>query len=181
MILTLDISTAVIGYAVGNAETKEIICTGAIKFPKKTKKKPAPTLYVRGRSFKTFLQKDITKFPISRIVIESPAMMFGDQSTAHTISLLQFFNGMISLMCFELFGVEPEHVYPNAARNSAGIKVPKGTKGKATKVYISEWVYNLYPFRKNQKELYTKEGNLISGVSDEADAIVLLLYGFATS
>ena len=39
-------------------------------------------------------------------------------------------NGIVSWICYNLFGTEPQYLAATSARKSCGIKVPKGQKAK---------------------------------------------------
>ena len=94
-------------------------------------------------------------------------MFSGGKTTANTMSSLQRFNGMVSILVYDLFSIKPELVGARVARSRAGIKVPKGEDAKKI---VTEWVQNKYS---NFKVEYTKHGNPKPGTDDEADAIVI--------
>jgi len=99
-------------------------------------------------------------------------MFSGGKTTARTMSSLQRFNGMISLLVLQVFGDPPTMVGSRTARARCGIKVPKGTKAKKV---IVEWADNY--FDSFNVEL-TRHGNPKPGTDDEADAIVVALSHF---
>ena len=112
MILALDISTSCIGYALFDKNEK-LIELNYVKFRTKL------TLFEKLKEFKKQL-KHLEGSNIEHIVIEEPLKKFaGKFSSANTISLLNFFNGMISANVFETFGVEPIHYNVNTARKNA--------------------------------------------------------------
>ncbi len=115
------------------------------------------------------------EFPITHIVIEQSLQMFRSGfSSAKTLTLLSKFNGVVSWLCYNTFGLEPEYVSATSARKAVGIKVPRGTKAKEVvlehiKNNVSNFEYDL-----------TKAGNPKPGTHDRADSIVLALYAFRT-
>lgn len=163
MILGIDVSTTKIGWSIIDLETKELINSGVFKTDSKE------GLEERGISFRENVLKPIkTLHNITIIRIEEPFSMFsGGKTTANTMSSLQRFNGMISILVYDLFSIKPELVGARVARSRAGIKVPKGEDAKKI---VTEWVQNKYS---NFKVEYTKHGNPKPGTDDEADAIVI--------
>jgi len=167
MILGLDVSTTRIGWAIINQD-QELIDSGVFK----TKKDH--TLEERAEDLnKNVLKPLMTLFEVVEVRIEEPFSMFsGGKTTAKTMSSLQRFNGMVSLLAHQIWNKPPTMVNSRTARARCGIKVPRGTKAK---VVIIEWVDNYY--EKFNVEL-TRHGNPKPGTDDEADAIVVALSHF---
>jgi hypothetical protein len=113
MILSLDISTSCIGYALFSEDGKKLLQLNYVKFRSKL------SLFEKKLEFKkqiNFLEKS----KIKHIVIEEPLKKFkGKYSNADTIALLNFFNGMISGAVHEMFEVEPIYYNVNTARKTA--------------------------------------------------------------
>lgn len=113
MILALDISTSCIGYALFNENGDKLMELSYVKFNKDL------GLFQKLNEFNkqiSFLEK----FEIQHIVIEEPLKKFaGKYSSAGTIAILNFFNGMVSGSVYEKFGVEPIHYNVNTARKTA--------------------------------------------------------------
>ena len=138
MLLSLDISTTCIGYSVFN-EKNVLIELDYIKFYSKT------TLFQRFEAFKTKISH-LLKFDIKFIAIEEPLEKFkGKFSSAHTIAVLNFFNGMISSFLYNHFKLEPVYYNVNNARAVAipGLKIKKD--GATTKHQIWEKVVEMEP------------------------------------
>lgn len=113
MILALDISTSCIGYALFNETGSELMELSYVKFRNKI------SLFEKRIEFKKQI-KFLENSDIKHIVIEEPLKKFkGKFSSADTIALLNFFNGMISGTVHEMFGVEPIHYNVNTARKTA--------------------------------------------------------------
>jgi len=113
MILALDVSTSCIGYALFNESGDELMELNYVKFRTKI------SLFEKLEEFKKqifFLKEN----DIQHIVIEEPLKKFaGKFSSASTIGLLNFFNGMISGSIYEMFGIEPIYYNVNTARKTA--------------------------------------------------------------
>lgn len=113
MILALDVSTSCIGYALFDSKEHKLQEINYIKFKSKI------TLYEKLVEFEDRLEY-LLNSDIEYIAIEEPLKKFaGKYSSADTIALLNFFNGMVSGKVFEMFGVEPIHYNVNSARKTA--------------------------------------------------------------
>jgi Holliday junction resolvasome RuvABC endonuclease subunit len=113
MILALDISTTCIGYSIFNSEDGSLVELNCVKFNSKL------TKFEKLEEFKKVTEY-FKKFNIKYIAIEEPLKKFaGKFSSADTISLLNFFNGMISSYLYLEFGMEPFYFNVNNARSLA--------------------------------------------------------------
>jgi len=130
MILALDVSTSCIGYALFNENGEKLMELNYIKFKTKL------SLFEKLKEFKKqigFLKEN----DIQHIVIEEPLKKFaGKYSSATTIALLNFFNGMISASVYEMFGIEPIHYNVNTARKTAFPLYKAGKKSNENKHQI---------------------------------------------
>ncbi len=138
MILALDISTTCIGYSVfdENGKLMELNC---VKFNSSTSK------FERLEEFKKTTEY-LKKFSIKYIAIEEPLKKFaGKFSSADTIALLNFFNGMISSYLYIEYGIEPFYFNVNNARSLAfpGLKIER--EGNSMKHAIWNKVMSLEP------------------------------------
>lgn len=171
MILSLDISTAIIGWATLDNGKLEY---GA--WDLRDDKLFGGDLFLKTAFVKDQLEvfKDVTK-----VIVEKPFTVFSGkkaQSSAHTMAILQRFNGMVSYIAFDQFGITPEYITVQEARSKCGIKIIRPPKGKKksqvdTKRQIVKFLIDTEPqFR---VEL-TPKGNPKPQYYDIADAIVLL-------
>lgn len=167
MILGLDVSTSRIGWAIIN-DKQELIDSGFYKTKAKT------PLEERAIALKDNVLVPITTIhKIAEIRIEEPFSMFsGGKTTAKTMSSLQRFNGMVSLLAHQLLGKPPTLVGATTARSRCGIKVPRGAKAK---VVVLAWADDNFD---NFIMEHTRHGNPKPGLDDEADAIVVALSHF---
>ena len=167
MILGLDVSTNRTGWAIIN-DKQELIDSDFYKT------KPKTPLEERATALKDNVLEPIIKLhDITEIRIEEPFMMFsGGKTTARTMSSLQRFNGMVSLIAHQLLGKPPTLVGATTARSRCGIKVPRGTKAKQVVMMFCASQYDNFIME------YTKHGNPKPGIDDEADAIVVALSHF---
>ncbi len=166
MILGIDVSTSKIGFCV--IDDKQNLLE--VHF----KKLKQDTLEQKASEFFCNEMHDIKrKYKIKEIRIEEPFSMFsGGRTTAGTMSKLQRFNGMISILSYRCFKLIPTLVPSRSARSKCGIKIKRG---EDTKKKIIEWVEQKYP--KQFIVEYTRHGNPKPGTDDMADSIVVALSG----
>jgi len=130
MILALDVSTSCIGYALFDESGEKLMELNYVKFRAKL------SIFEKLAEFKkqiAFLKDN----DIQHIVIEEPLKKFaGKYSSASTIAILNFFNGMISATVYEMFGIEPIHYNVNTARKTAFPKYKAGKKSNENKHQI---------------------------------------------
>lgn len=137
MLISLDISTSVIGITAFNSENGNLIELDYIKF------KSGQTVFEKLQAFKDKI-KHYEGADVKYIAIEEPLKKFmGKFSSATTISLLNFFNGMISSYMYTTFGVEPLYMHVNTVRKTAFPNVKLNQKD--TKHEIWNQVKNCEP------------------------------------
>lgn len=140
MLLSLDISTSCIGYSVFN-EKDTLLEMDYVEFNNKQQH----DLFEKLEYFKEKIDH-LLKFPISFIAIEEPLKKFkGKFSSADTIALLNFFNGMISSFLYSQFKIKPIYYNVNNARSTVlpGFKIQK--EGSSSKHQIWEKVVEMEP------------------------------------
>jgi len=138
MLLSLDISTSCIGYAVFN-EKNVLIQLDYVKFDSKH------SIFQKLEEFKRKFN-NLLKLDITAIAIEEPLQKFqGKFSSAHVISILNFFNGMVSSFLYSHFKIEPIYYNVNNARATVlpGFKINRD--GAKTKHQIWEKVVEMEP------------------------------------
>lgn len=141
MILSLDISTSCIGYAVFSLETSELVKLGCFKMDSKD------SLFERMNQFKAHI-KELQLLDIKYIAVEEPLKKFkGKFSSADTIAKLNFFNGMISSMCSLMFSIEPVYYNVQTARKLSfpNHKFTSNEESGSSKQQVWELVKNLEP------------------------------------
>ncbi len=138
MILGLDISTTCIGYSLFSEEG-DLMKIGYVKMRSKQ------TLFERLTQFEKHLE-DLHDFKIKHIAIEEPLKKFkGKFSNAQTIAVLNQFNGMVSAVCYKIWGVEPAYYNVQSARSTAFPSVKFGTKSSEAKTQVWEEVSRREP------------------------------------
>lgn len=167
MILAIDVSTSICGFTILN--DGKIVLNTAIDF---RNKKKFTSKYISADTVKEFLLSVKQSYDITSVYIEEPLQSFSSGfSSAGTLMVLSSFNGIISYLCYNVFGFEPQHIEPKTARKLCGIKIPKGEKAK---IFCFE--HNL----KNEPDFeveYTKQGNPKPSSYDRSDSIIIARAG----
>lgn len=169
MILGLDISTSVTGYTIIDS-SGNIVINSAWDF--KNKKK-FPTLMTKAQHVKKELTKLSKDHKIDKVYIEKSLQSFRSGfSSAQTLSILSSFNGILSWICFEVLGIEPDYLAATSARKACGIVIPKGVKAK--EIVIQHLIDNEPAFVVE----FTKTGKPKPHFYDVADSIVIAKAGW---
>jgi len=168
MILGLDISTSITGFTVLNEDGTILHNEAIILTSKKLETFIEKTEAVKKR----FVELKYL-YNIKKIYIEQSLSAFRPGlSSAQVILTLGRFNGIVSWICYETFGIVPEYIGATTARKAVGIKVEKGANAK--EVVLKHLLDNVPDF----KVEYTPKGNVKPGVYDRADSWVMARAGF---
>jgi hypothetical protein len=168
MILGLDISTAIVGVAL--IEDQKLVLSDHWDISKAT------TLFEKAELIGSELWQ-LRNQGIENLFIETALKKFiPGRSRADTIMKLAKFNGIVSWMCYDTFGIEPTYLNVNSARSLYGLSFPRGTKGPKRKKMVIEAVIE------REKSAFTYEmarggKNYKKGTDDRADAIVIARAG----
>lgn len=168
MILGLDVSTSITGITVLDDAGKILL---------------NETVDMRSKKFDGFFSKADaverrlallkTTHKIEKIYIEQSLQAFRPGlSSAQVILTLGKFNGIVSWICYKVFGFEPEYIGASTARKALGIKVERGANAKEV---VLEHVKALEPGFKVE---YTAHGNPVAGTFDRADSYVIAKAGY---
>ena len=168
MILGLDISTSITGVTVINNEGEILLCEAIDT----RNKNHFPTLFNKASKIEDYLLDIEYKYDIKHIYIEKSLQTFRSGfSSAKTLSTLASFNGIVSWICWGIWGMEPKYLSATSARKTCGIKVPRGTKAKQV---VMKYLLDNEPTFKVQ---YTHKGNPKPESYDRADAIIIARAG----
>jgi len=163
MILGLDVSTSITGATILDGH-KIILCEAWDTRKLKSVFEKAD-----------FIKDKLQTLPVGleEIFIEEPFTFFkSGGSSAKTMAKLQAFNGVVSWMCYDIFGIEPAYFTAAAARKLCNISVARGQKAK--EVVIKELLTREPDF----DIMYTKYGNPKAGETDRADSLVIAKAGY---
>ena len=134
--LGLDISTSIIGICFLDSNYN-LVNLQAINL-KKIKCTFQKSLIVKNEFSKIKSNYNISEN--LQISIEEAFQSFSKGfSSAKTLSQLNRFNGIVSYLTYEAFGITPEYINVNSARKNLDIKIDRKSD-KNTKEQIFEWV-----------------------------------------
>lgn len=166
MILGLDISTSITGYTILDDIGVCIVCDH-IDLTKIDGIINKASLVYKN------LQKLFSLYPIKQVWIEESLQMFSmGKSSAKTLATLSKFNGIVSWIVFDKFGIHPQYISATTARKLCGIKLEKGKRGK-------ECVMEHMAANENWFKIeYTKKQNIKTYCYDRADSFIIAKAGF---
>ncbi len=166
MILGLDISTSITGYTLLDDSGNVIKCDH-IELAKYN------NFYHKAEHTQFILANLFNTYDIKSVFIEESLQMFSmGKSSAKTLATLTKFNGVITWIIFDKFGITPEHIPAVTARKKCGIKTEKGRRGK-------ECVMEYMKANESWFQIdYTKKGNIKPYCYDRADSFVIAKAGF---
>tara|TARA_Y100000310_G_scaffold120829_1_gene119597 strand:- start:1222 stop:1755 length:534 start_codon:yes stop_codon:yes gene_type:complete len=166
MILGLDISTSITGYTVLDNKGNIIVCDHIDLRKEKN-------FFLKAAQIEGTLNVIRKSYFIEKVYVEQSLQSFRSGfSSAQTLSLLSKINGIVSWICYNIFGDEPRYLAATSARKLCGIKVPKGQKAKA--VSLQFVVDNVPGFEIE----YTRHGNPKAGYADRSDSYVIAKAGW---
>ena len=162
MILGLDVSTSITGAT--------LLDNNKIIFCEAWDTRKLKTIFEKADLIKEKLEA--LPVGIEEIFIEQPFTFFkSGGSSAKTMAKLQAFNGIVSWMCYDILGIEPQYFTATQARKRCDITVPRGQKAK--QVVLEHLLTNEPEF----DILYTRHGNPKAGEYDRADSLVIARAG----
>jgi len=177
-VIGLDISTSCTGVAFISAHGDLLDLTVHVPV--------GATLVEKALHFKKMLMEEITVRQLKKptaIFIEQNLQKFrAGFSSAQVINKLARYNGMCSLVIYEIFGIQPVYINVNEARKRLGIKVKRGEN---TKEKVLEWVNVSYNFAWPMKTLKSGPRRNLEILHpkcyDMADALVTAVAGLRIS
>jgi hypothetical protein len=171
MILGLDISTTMVGVALIDPATRELVYVDGWDLSK------VPTLFEKAEYIGAELYTLRSSYNIQDIFIETALKKFlPGRSRADTLIKLAKFNGITSWLCYETFEKEPTYINVNTARSLYGLSFPRGTKGPKRKKMVIEAV--IEKEKTSFKYEMARGGrNFKKGTDDRADAVVIARAG----
>ncbi len=171
MILGLDVSTSITGATILDKDGKMIYN----ELWDTRNKNKFPTVIDKAKLIQEQLQniKNVMQIIPSHVYIEEPFTFFNSGgSSARTMATLQRFNGIVSWICADVFGLLPELIMATTARKTVGVKTQKGVKAKETSF---NFVLANEP---NFIVEYTKHGNPKPGMMDKSDSWIIAKAGY---
>jgi len=177
VILGLDISTSSTGWSVIDTEGT-LVEQSYIRLDK------IKNTMEKATEVASVFTKIKEKYEIDSIFIEENLQMFRPGlSSAKILITLARFNGMVTLISYKAFNIEPEFLNVNAARKLVGLKIDRKDKTKTTKEKVFEWVdnelNNTFDWPMKTLKSGPRKGTTIpeSGCYDMSDAYVIAQAG----
>ena len=165
--LGLDISTSITGATI--IQDGQIIES---HYWDTRNKRLFPTLYEKADYIRRKFIYLEDKYKIDSIFVEQSLQSFRSGfSSAKTLSTLSRYNGMVSLLVFQIFNKKPEMIAASSARKIAGVGIKRGDNAKEK---VLQFVLDRFPQIDIQ---YTKHGNPKPGTYDLCDSIIIALAG----
>jgi hypothetical protein len=166
MILGIDISTTTTAFTILDEDGKIVLCE-AVRLEK------LKDIFVKAANIKKYVENLNKTHNIKAIYVEEPLMSFSaGMSSAKTISTLMRFNGIVSWICCDVVGLDPQFISAATARKMYGVKMEKGRKAK-------EVVFEAVLDRETDfKVEYTAHGNPIPGSMDRSDSFIIAKAGY---
>jgi hypothetical protein len=166
MILGLDISTSITGYTILGNKGNIVVCDHIDLRKEKN-------FFLKAAQIEGTLNELRSQYFIEKVYIEQSLQSFRSGfSSAQTLSLLSKINGIVSWICYNIFGSEPLYFAATSARKECGVKVPRGQKAKEV---VLQFVLDNVPEFDVE---YTKFGNPRPGYGDRADSYVIARAGW---
>lgn len=167
MILGLDISTSITGVTV-------IDYDGNVLLNEAWNLKKCKTFFEKVKMADDKLAEIYVRpdLHIERVCIEQSLQAFRPgYSSAKTLLTLAKFNGILSWLVYETFGIEASYIAASSARKECGIAIPKGEKAKEV---VMQHMLDNEPWFVVE---YTKHGNPKPEYFDMADSFVIAKAG----
>lgn len=167
MILGLDISTSITGVTVIDYDGN-VLLNEAWNF------KNCKTFFEKVKLADDKLAEIYarTDLCIERVCVEQSLQAFRPgYSSAKTLLTLAKFNGILSWLVYQTFGIEATYIAATSARKTCGITVAKGTKAKEA---VMQHMLDNEPWFVIQ---YTNNGNPKPEYFDMADSFVIAKAG----
>ena len=119
-ILGLDISTSNVGWCILEKNTGRFVDADAVVLGK------VSCVFRKAENVRQELKNIQDRYNITHVAIEENLQAFRPGfSSAKTIVTLARFNGMVSLMSYDVFGLSPSFINVNHARKRVGLKIDR--------------------------------------------------------
>ena len=167
MILGIDISTTTTAFTILDEDGKIVLCE-AVRLEK------LKDIFVKAANIKKYVENLNKTYNIKAVYVEEPLMSFSaGMSSAKTISTLMRFNGIVSWICCDVIGLDPQFISAATARKMYGVKMEKGRKAK-------EVVFEAVLDKETDfKVEYTAHGNPVPGSMDKSDSFIIAKAGYS--
>jgi len=164
--LGLDISTSITGFTV-LGDSGDVLLCDYINLKKEN------NVFDKASVVERQMQKIFYSYKVEQVWIEESLQMFSSgMSSAKTLATLTKFNGIVSWIVWNKFGIIPEYIAAVSARKQIGLKVQKGKKGKDV---VMEYMLDKEPWFVID---YGRTGKIKPHFYDMADSFVVAKAGY---
>ena len=178
MILGLDISTSVVGYTV-------LQDSGVVSLIDYCNLKKEPDLMEKADKMRSCFEKLSKEYHVTQIYVEENLQAFRPgASSAATIAKLARFNGIVSYVAYEIFGIKPNFLNVTKARSLVGLKIQRQKScGIKTKDQVLNWAkvklpHIAWPTKVLKGGPRKGQAVFLEECYDMADSFVISLAGF---
>jgi len=175
LILGLDVSTSVTGVCVVDPALSPDGTGAHISHLDRIEFKKCVTLWDKADRVKSDLLLIKSRFPsITTFALEEPLLgLSKGMSSAATITTLMRFNGIVSYIGREVFGIEPTYISAASARKLCGVKLQKtSVAGMPHKEQVFKYMCE-HDLSHVQWPLTPKSGAIVGWSRDATDAYVI--------
>ena len=166
MFLGLDISTSITGFTILDDSGDVALCDYI-------NLKKADNVFDKAKLVEEKLKQIFAAHNIQQVWIEESLQMFSSgMSSAKTLATLTKFNGIVSYITWDKFGVQPQYIAAVSARKQIGLTVAKGKRGKDV---VMEYMLDKEPWFVVG---YGKTGKIKPHFYDMADSFVVAKAGY---
>ena len=166
MVLGLDISTSITGFTVLSDSGDVLVCD-YINLKKQD------NVFDKAKCVEKTLEEIFKKNKIEQVWIEESLQMFSSgMSSAKTLATLTKFNGIVSYITWDKFGIQPQYIAAVSARKQIGLTVSKGQRGKDV---VMKYMLDKEPWFVVD---YGRTGKIRPHFYDMADSFVVAKAGY---
>lgn len=166
MYLGLDISTSITGFTL-LSDSGDVILCDYINLKKLS------NMFDKAKTVEQKLQEIFDNNKIEQVWIEESLQMFSSgMSSAKTLATLTKFNGIVSWIAWDKFGITPEYIAAVSARKEIGLTVSKGKRGKDV---VMQHMLDNEPWFEVE---YGRTGKVRPHFYDMADSFVVAKAGY---
>lgn len=166
MFLGLDISTSITGFTL-LSDSGDVVLCDYINLKKLS------NMFDKAKTVEHKLQEIFDNNNVEQVWIEESLQMFSSgMSSAKTLATLTKFNGIVSWIAWDKFGITPEYIAAVSARKEIGLTVQKGKRGKDV---VMEHMLDKEQWFQVE---YGRTGKIRPHFYDMADSFVVAKAGF---
>ncbi len=162
MILGLDISTSITGYTILDNE-------GAIVACEHIDLRKEKNFFLKAAKIEGVLNQIRSQYFVEQVYVEQSIQSFRSGfSSAQTLSFLSKINGIVSWICYNIFGSEPQVLCSHIC--SQTLRHQRSPRARRQKPFLCNLLLTTSPGFDVE---YTRHGNPKAGYADRSDSYVI--------